>query len=46
VPHPNAVRLALERRRQNREQDPPLAVELPEDPRMKKLVVRPRRLSI
>jgi len=45
VPHPNAVRLALERRRENREQDPPLAVELPEDPRVKKLVVRPHKLD-
>mgnify|MGYP000703522222 CR=1 FL=1 len=45
VPHPNAVRLALERRREQREQDPPLAVELPEDPRVKELVVKPHPLE-
>ena len=45
VPHPNAVRLALERRREQREQDPPLAVELPEDPRVRKLVVKPHKLD-
>jgi transposase len=45
VPHPNAVRLALERRREQREQDPPLAVALPEDPRVKKLVVKPHKLD-
>ena len=45
VPHPNAVRLSLERRREQRELDPPLAVELPEDPRVKKLVVKPHKLN-
>jgi len=45
VPHPNAVRLALERRREQREQDPPLAVELPADPRVNKLVVKPHPLD-
>ena len=29
VPHPNAVRLALERRREQRRQPPPVAVDLP-----------------
>jgi hypothetical protein len=45
VPHPNAVRLCLERRRELREQDPPLAVELPADPRVNKLVVKPHKLD-
>ena len=45
VPHPNAVRLSLERRREQREQAPPLAVTLPEDPRVRKLVVRPHKLD-
>jgi transposase len=45
VPHPNAVRLALERRRDRRDQAPPLAVALPEDPRVKKLVVKPHKLN-
>ena len=29
MPHPNAVRLALERRREQRNEAPPVAVELP-----------------
>jgi hypothetical protein len=45
VPHPNAVRQSLERRREQREQDPPLAVVLPEDPRVRDLVVRPHKLD-
>jgi len=45
VPHPNAVRLALERRRAQREQPPPLAVALPPDPRLRDLVVRPHALN-
>ncbi len=44
VPHPNAVRLSLERRREGRRQDPPLAVALPDDARVKHLVVRPHNL--
>lgn len=45
VPHPNAVRLSLERRREQREQDPPLAVTLPEDHRVRNLVVHPHDLD-
>jgi hypothetical protein len=45
VPHPNAVRLSLERRREQREQAPPLSVTLPEDPRVRNLVVRPHDLD-
>ena len=45
VPHPNAVRLSLERRREQREQDPPLAITLPEDPRVRTLVVRAPKLD-
>ena len=45
VPHPNAVRLSLERRREQREQDPPLAVTLPDDQRVRRLVVRPHDLD-
>jgi hypothetical protein len=45
VPHPNAVRLSLQRRREQREQDPPLAVPLPEDQRVRNLVVRPHDLN-
>jgi len=45
VPHPNAVRLCLERRREQRDQPPPLAVTLPEDQRVRNLVVRPHDLN-
>lgn len=45
VPHPNAVRLELERRRDLRDAAPPLAVALPEDPRVRDLVVRPHALN-
>ena len=45
VPHPNAVRLSLERRREQRHQPPPLAVALPEDKRVRDLVVRPHNLD-
>jgi hypothetical protein len=45
VPHPNAVRLSLQRRREQRDQPPPLAVALPEDTRVRDLVVRPHDLQ-
>ena len=45
VPHPNAVRLSLERRREQRQQPPPLAVALPADERVRNLVVRPHDLN-
>ncbi len=45
VPHPNAVRLSLDRRREQRQQDPPLAVSLPQDQRVRNLVVRPHNLD-
>jgi len=45
VPHPNAVRLALERRRQAKAEPPPLAVKLPEHVKRKDVPVRPHRLD-
>jgi transposase len=45
VPHPNAVRLALERRREQREQPPPLPIALPADTRVRDLVVSPHKLD-
>ncbi len=45
VPHPNAVRLSLERRREQRDQPPPLAVALPEHACVRDLVVRPHDLD-
>jgi hypothetical protein len=45
VPHPNAVRLGLERRREQRDQPPPLPLSLPDDPRVRNQVVRPQALA-
>lgn len=45
VPHPHAVRLSLDRRREQREQAPPVAVALPADKRLRDLVVRPHQLD-
>jgi transposase len=45
VPHPNAVRLALERRRQTRDEPPPLAVALPEHVKRRDVPVRPHALD-
>jgi transposase len=45
VPHPNAVRLALERRCEQREQPPPLPIALPADKRVRDLVVAPHKLD-
>jgi transposase len=45
VPHPNAVRLSLERRREQRHQPPPLPIPLPADERVRNLVVRPHPLE-
>jgi|GEM_PF-2347171 len=43
VPHANAVRQALERRREARGLSPPIAVRLPPNARVRGLVVRPVR---
>jgi transposase len=45
VPHPNAVRLALERRREARRLPPPVAVRLPEHVRSRDVLVAPQRLD-
>ncbi len=45
VPHPNAVRLILEKRRDERNQLPPVHIDLPDDDRVRNLVVRPHNLS-
>jgi transposase len=44
VPHPNAVRLNLERRREKRNQLPPVTLDLPNDKRVRELIVRPHKL--
>ena len=45
VPHPNAVRLALERRRQAKAEPPPLAVSLPDHVKRRDAPVRPHCLE-
>ena len=45
VPHPNAVRLALELRRQAQAEPPPLAVCLPDHVKRRDVPVRPHRLD-
>lgn len=44
-PHPHAVRQILDRRRQEAGRAPPVAVELPNDPRVRHLAVRPHALA-
>ncbi len=44
-PHPETVRLILDRRRQQRHAKPPIAIELPDDPRVRNLVVTPHDLA-
>jgi transposase len=44
VPHPNAVRLTLERRREERDQPPPIGIRI-DDQRAQKLVVRTHALQ-
>jgi len=45
VPHPNAVRLVLERRREEHQQLPPVAVNLPEHVQARDAPVRPHELN-
>jgi transposase len=45
VPHPNAVRLALERRREHRNEAPTVTVELPDHVKTRDAAVRPHRLE-
>lgn len=44
-PHPASVRFLLDRRRQSRGQPPAIAVELPDDPKVRDLVVTPHPLA-
>jgi transposase len=45
VPHPNAVRLALEQRREQRQEGPPVAVDLPDHVKSRDAHVTPHRLE-
>ncbi len=46
VPHPNAVRQVLERRREQRQQPPPLPLTLPDNDKARHIVVRPAALAL
>ncbi len=45
VPHHNAVRLSLQKRREEKDLPPPLPSLLPKDKRARELIVRPHKLS-
>lgn len=45
TPHLTAIRFLLERRRQERHRPVPIGIELPDDPRVRDLTVRPHALS-
>jgi transposase len=45
VPHPDAVRQVLERRREQRDQPPPLTLTLPDNDKARDIVVRPASLA-
>ena len=45
VPHPNAVRLALERAREARHENPPVIAQLSERARLLDVTVRPHKLD-
>jgi hypothetical protein len=45
VPHPNAVRLALEQRREARQRPPPIVVPLSPNAQQREVIVQPHRLD-
>ena len=45
VPHPNAVRLSLTRRREQQDKPPPIPVDLPDDPKVRGIAVRDHDLT-
>ena len=45
VPHPNAVRMSLEKHRDERDQPPPLPITLPDKPEVRDIAVRPHDLK-
>jgi hypothetical protein len=45
VPHPNAVRQTLQKRREERDQPPPLSIVLPHNEKARNLVVKPHTLT-
>lgn len=45
VPHPNTVRLKLEKRREDQKKLPPVNIDLPNDPRVRNMTVCPHNLN-
>jgi len=45
VPHPNAVRLSLTRRREQQDKPPPIPIDLPDDPKVRDIAVRDHDLG-
>lgn len=45
IPHPNTVRIYLERRREEKNLPPPMSILLPNDPRVRNQVIRPHSLT-
>jgi hypothetical protein len=45
VPHPNSVRIALAKRREEKHQPPPIPLDLPDDKRVRELVIKPHDLK-
>jgi len=45
VAHPNGVRQALERQREEKQQPPPVSITMPDHPELQKMVVRPHELA-
>lgn len=45
VPHPNTVRISLDRRLEEKNLPPPLAIPLPDDDRVRDMVIRPHSLD-
>ena len=45
TPHPDAVRLILDRRRQKRNAKPPIPITRPDDPKIRNIFVRPHDLA-
>lgn len=45
VPHPNAVRINLERQREARQAPPPIGLNLPNDKRVRELIIQPHSLE-
>ena len=44
-PHPNSVRHILDRKREERNLEPAIPIELPDDPKIKDITVRPHDLG-